>query len=372
MIPNSILLATLTSLLTFASAAPVSRAETTSQGRPIKWTRQDGQELCLQINPTMGGLKDQLFNGAHVGIGLECFPEGGDFFPLQQWIYQTGSTTICLAPNDLTDTEYCIDFDSNLGANGQQLKIWQRYEGLAAQQLYITEDNHIAVENGPGQCADVQQDSVTRPPRGSLPYGSFKDLQSWECSSGNANQIFGFDASAAPAPSPSPPHADAQGRPIKWLRESDGAELCLQVNAFTGTLEQQLRNGAPVGSNKCFPEDSDYAPFQRWVYKAGSTKICVAPNRYSNTEYCIDFNSNLGSNGQQLKIWQAQRGLPAQQLYITDDNHIAVENGPGQCVDVRAESGPQPDYARPYGSQKDVQTWECFGGSSNQIFRFTF
>lgn len=47
------------------------------------------------------------------------------FFPLQQWVYQTGSTTICLAPNDLTDTEYCIDFDSNLGANGQQLKIWR-------------------------------------------------------------------------------------------------------------------------------------------------------------------------------------------------------------------------------------------------------
>jgi hypothetical protein len=119
-------------------------------------------------------------------------------------------------------------------------------------------------------------------------------------------------------------------------------------------------------SNKCFPEDSNYAPFQRWVYNAGSTKICVAANGYSKTEYCIDFGTNLGSNGQTLYIWQAQ-DVAAQRLYITEDKHIAVENGPGQCVDVRAESGPQPDYARPYGSQKDVQTWECSGGSSNQV-----
>jgi hypothetical protein len=65
MISNSILLATLTSLLTLANAAPVSRA---SSGRPIKWTREDGQVRCLQVNPTTGGLKDQLFNGAHVGM----------------------------------------------------------------------------------------------------------------------------------------------------------------------------------------------------------------------------------------------------------------------------------------------------------------
>lgn len=38
------------------------------------------------------------------------------------------------------------------------------------------------------------------------------------------------------------------GRPIKWRRESDGAELCLQVNAITGPPEAQLRNGGLVGA----------------------------------------------------------------------------------------------------------------------------
>ena len=127
------------------------------------------------------------------------------------------------------------------------------------------------------------------------------------------------------------------------------------------------RFAVTVTSNECFPAGSDFAPFQLWEYTLGSTKICVAPNSYSETRYCIDFGTNLGSNGQTLYIWQAYEGLPAQQLFITDDKHIAVENGPGQCVDVRAESGPQPAIARPYGSLKDVQSWQCTSGNNNQV-----
>ncbi|KAI5448927.1 hypothetical protein NCC49_005750, partial [Naganishia albida] len=74
--------------------------------------------------------------------------------------------------------------------------------------------------------------------------------------------------------------------------------------------------------------------------------------------------------GQTLYIWQAY-DVPQQQLYITDDNHIAVENGPGSCADVRAESGPQGSHARPYGSLKDLQSWTCTYGNTNQIFIFT-
>lgn len=134
-------------------------------------------QLCLQ-------LAQPLYSS-----GLNCFEQPGGYSPLQQWVYQTGSTTICLAPNDLTDIDYCIDFGSNLGTNGQRLKIWQRYEGLPAQQLYITDDNHIAVENGPGQCADVQQESLPVPARGGVPYGSYKDLQSYQCTFANTNQV---------------------------------------------------------------------------------------------------------------------------------------------------------------------------------------
>jgi hypothetical protein len=65
---------------------------------------------------------------------------------LQQFVYNQGSTKIRVAPNSLTTTDYCVDFGSNRGVNGVGLKIWQCYNGLAAQQLWITGDNHIAVE----------------------------------------------------------------------------------------------------------------------------------------------------------------------------------------------------------------------------------
>lgn len=65
-------------------------------------------------------------------------------------------------------------------------KIWQCYEGLAAQRLYITDDNHIAVENGPGQCLDVQAESSSDT---SGPYPIIKRLQTWDCTFGNGNQV---------------------------------------------------------------------------------------------------------------------------------------------------------------------------------------
>ena len=65
------------------------------------------------------------------------------------------------------------------------------------------------------------------------------------------------------------------------------------------------------------------------------------------------------------KIWQCYQGLAAQSLYITDDNHIAVENGPGQCLDVQAESSP--DTSGPYPISKRLQTWDCTFGNANQV-----
>ncbi|KAJ9107986.1 hypothetical protein QFC20_003671 [Naganishia adeliensis] len=348
MLSTSIMLATLASLLMLGNASPLPQSEEAPEeaipeeeestgGRQIRWLREsDGAELCLQVDAITGPPEVQLKNGGAVTFG-NCFTEDNPNFPFQQWVYNTGSTKICVAPNAYSDTDYCIDFGTNLGSNGQTLYIWQAYEGLPAQQLYITDDNHIAVENGPGQCVDVRAESGPQPSYARA-YGSEKSVQAWDCTFGNTNQIFIFnDAPTPPVPT--------VGRPITWTRESDGAELCLQVNSITGPQEVQLRNGASLGINECFPETSPNVPFQRWEYTLGSTKICVAPNAYSD----------------------AYEGLPAQQLYITDDKHIAVENGPGQCVDVRAESGPQPSYARPYGSQKDVQSWQCTAGNANQI-----
>jgi hypothetical protein len=135
----------------------------------------------------------------------------------QSWVYSLGATTIQVAPNSLTDTPFCIDFGENLGADGQALKvsctglgiesttdlpqIWQCYDGLLQENLWITEDNRIAVANGPGQCADVRAEST---PDVSGPYPVTKTLQSWSCTAGNTNQIFIFNQTPTP-PGPTPP-----------------------------------------------------------------------------------------------------------------------------------------------------------------------
>lgn len=95
--------------------------------------------------------------------------------PAQQFIYVRGPTTIQLA-----DTDLCVDFPSQ-GKNGEHLRIETcRAKGAPGQQLFITDDDHIALKKGPGQCADVKD-------------GQVKDglgiLQSWRCAKDNINQV---------------------------------------------------------------------------------------------------------------------------------------------------------------------------------------
>lgn len=117
-------------------------------------------------------------------------------------------------------------------------------------------------------------------------------------------------------------------------------------------------------SGNCFPSTSAFHYLQQFVYTQGATKIRVAPNGISKTDYCVDFGSDRGVNAVGGKVWTCYEGLPAQALWITGDNHIAVE-GDNQCLDVKAES--QASKGAFYESLKDVQSWQCVGGNDNQV-----
>lgn len=59
------------------------------------------------------------------------------------------------------------------------MKVWQCYDGLAAQQWFLTGDGRVAVE-GKGQCLD-------------LPGGVINDgtvVQTWECATGTGQPHF--------------------------------------------------------------------------------------------------------------------------------------------------------------------------------------
>ncbi|KAH6867250.1 ricin B lectin domain-containing protein, partial [Coprinopsis sp. MPI-PUGE-AT-0042] len=60
--------------------------------------------------------------------------------PAQNWTINHGPTKIQLA-----GTSFCMDAGSSPG-NGVGLKIWQCYDGLPAQQWFVTDDYRIALE----------------------------------------------------------------------------------------------------------------------------------------------------------------------------------------------------------------------------------
>jgi hypothetical protein len=73
-----------------------------------------------------------------------------------------------------------------------------------------------------------------------------------------------------------------------------------------------------------------------FYYNLGATKIQMFDTA-SDEVFCVDFGSNP-ANGGRISIAACDDNAPGQRLYITDDHHIAVENGPGQCTSSLAVS----------------------------------
>ncbi|KAJ9113191.1 hypothetical protein QFC22_006030 [Naganishia vaughanmartiniae] len=338
---NPTTLAVFTALLSSIRAAPVTPSTSLSKratGATIRPTNIG--DVCLGV---AGGLS----NGALLSQGA-C-TQGGGFY--NQWDISPGDNQVVrLSGLPAGSGDWCLDAGLDFtSGNRNDLKIWQCDPGLPQQRWFYTDDLHLAVVGG-NACAATNRDTgdvFTQ-------YCFNADAIGGGSHGGGNPTIETFNVVGGNTPPP----VVTGGRQIKWLE--DGVERCLQVN------NGAFGNGQSIGVNVCFTQDLSFYAFQNFVYNEGSTKIRVAPNTFTDTEFCIDFGTNLGANGQGLKIWQCYDGLPQQQLYLTGDHHIAVENRPGggQCADVRAESGPEP--VKPYGVRKQVQSWECSGGNPNQ------
>jgi hypothetical protein len=125
---------------------------------PIHFNYQD---KCLDVKGA------DFSNGTVVQI-YDC--NGSD---AQRWVIKRGSTKV-----RVWGTSMCLDAGTT-PANGTQLKIWQCFADLPAQQWVYTGDNRIALENQ-GFCVDLE-------------YGITKNgnkVQTWQCSDGNQNQVW--------------------------------------------------------------------------------------------------------------------------------------------------------------------------------------
>jgi hypothetical protein len=94
----------------------------------------------------------------------------------------------------------------------------------------------------------------------------------------------------------------------------------------------------------------DDSQAQSFIYNNGSTAIQV-----SSTNLCVEFGPGLGRNGTPLRVQTCRsNGAPGQRLFITEDAHVALRNGPGRCADVTDAQGP-------------LQSWRCVSDNPNQV-----
>ncbi|KAK7055961.1 carbohydrate-binding module family 13 protein [Favolaschia claudopus] len=92
----------------------------------------------------------------------------------QKWAIKRGKGSVQVA-----GTNYCLDAGSN-PANGVGMKIWQCYDGLAAQTWYYDGVRKTLNLYNQGQCLDLTDGDLT----------NGRQAQTWQCTSGNTNQLW--------------------------------------------------------------------------------------------------------------------------------------------------------------------------------------
>ncbi|OCF74451.1 hypothetical protein I204_04826 [Kwoniella mangroviensis CBS 8886] len=99
---------------------------------------------------------------------------------LTRWDINPGSGSVILSGTGLA-----LDAGSTPGNNGA-LKVWTSYPTLYQQTWYLTGDNRIAITGG-NQCLDE----------------GVNGIQTYQCTTGNTNQIFTVGGGSSPSSSSS-------------------------------------------------------------------------------------------------------------------------------------------------------------------------
>jgi len=330
------LLALLPCLLAFPTVTKRADNQLISAGR-------DG--LCLSLQ---GGKGTAASNGVPV-VSLPCDQAS-------TWSISPGSGSVIVS-----GTNFALDAGSNPGNNGA-LKVWTSYPGLYQQTWYLTDDKRIAITGG-NQCLDEGTNGV----------------QTYQCTTGNTNQVWNVRGSSGPAPSsvvvppksssvapPKSSSSSAVSTPSQSSTPSTGGKRiywngdktkCLTVgNGYAGV-------GTQVQIVGCFSDSDPFASLQKWTFNPSAPGAITVTGANSNTPLCLDAGNNP-SNGSGMKIYTCYPGL-LQQTWSFNGNGLASLSN-GQCLNVRAESGP--GFNKPYGSLKDTQTWACSSSDPNEKF----
>lgn len=154
-----------TAVTTTTAAAPAATGQLIHPG--------GNSTLCLTVNNGYAGVGTNL-------VIVDCLAPTDSFASLQRFNINRGSGAVQLVTPAL-----CLDAGST-PANGNVAKIYTCYPGLFQQTYYFTDDGRIAVQGG-NQCLDVRAESG---PTQTAPLGSLKDVQFWQCTTGDDNQYW--------------------------------------------------------------------------------------------------------------------------------------------------------------------------------------
>lgn len=210
---------------------------------------------------------------------------------------------------------------------------------------YLTPDNRIAITGG-NQCLDQ---------------GNAQEMtQTYQCTTGNTNQSELHDFPCLPFHSKRYLHCshvpvwnvipdEPAASQIKWAK--DGENLCATVMGGTPG------NGAVVALSTCLAPGTEYYGLQ--LFQQTSNNFL----QLAGTNFCLDAGVNP-ANGSGMKIWTCYDGL-LQQTWSVNANRL-ISLGNNQCLDVTLESGRRD--IKPYGSLKDLQTWQCSATDPQQLF----
>ncbi|EKM79676.1 hypothetical protein AGABI1DRAFT_114159 [Agaricus bisporus var. burnettii JB137-S8] len=240
----------------------------------------------------------------------------------QNWMIQRGVA----GHIEVEGTGFCLDAGSS-PANGVGMKIWQCFDNLPAQQWTYNSENQIKLADK-DFCLDLTDGNS----------GNSNQLQIWECSTGNRNQVWleGPPGNGESTPPPPPPPTS------RALHSNVDGSKCMDVE---GAI---FANGTPVQIFDCNGSSA-----QQWTLTDGNTKVLVA-----GTNFCLDATSANPANGVGMKIWECFDGLAAQSWTYTDSHHLQLQSSP-KCIDLT--NGDTTN-----GNQ--LQVFDCFDGNNNQIW----
>jgi len=142
-------------------------------------------------------------------------------------------------------------------------------------------------------------------------------------------------------PSAPPQPTQPPGDKAAAIHPNGNPNKCLDVRAA------RFANGTPVQIYDC-----NGTAAQKWVFRAGSTKV-----RVEGTNYCLDAGTSP-ANGIGMKIWTCHDNLAAQQWRYTGERRLELE-GKGFCLDLTRGQLWNGNLA---------QTWSCTRGNLNQVW----